>query len=308
MQKTLLLLGAAIAAVGAAVPTVQLLNGVNMPMISAGVWQYNSSTAEEACGLALEAGFDHFDTAHDYGNQDGVGEFFKDAVAKKGRDALFLTSKVPGCGLQGVGSGKKCYNDTIKLFEEDLTLLGVDHVDLMLIHFPPATGCNVLTCTEIQSQWSAFEAMYAQKKARAIGVSNYCISCFKCLNKTLKVVPMVNQIEYHVGMGTDPEGLKSYLKEQNIAMQAYSPLGDGSKELITGKLTTGIGARYNKTGAQVALRWITQSGVSLSTKADNEKYLLEDIDVFGWDLSEADMASLNSATAPAGTPSFMCKA
>lgn len=294
--------------VAAAVPNVQLANGVNMPLISFGTWQYNSSTAKSACGLALEAGINHFDTAHDYKNQDGVGEFFKDAVAKKGRDALFLTSKVPGCGVQGVGSGKQCYNDTIKLFEEDLTLLGVDHVDLMLVHMPPVSGCNILTCKEIQSQWSAFEEMYAQKKARAIGVSNYCISCFKCLNQTLKVVPMVNQIQYHVGMGTDPEGLKSYLKTHDIAMQAYSPLGDGSKELITGKLVTGIGAHYNKSGAQVALRWVIQSGVSLSTKADNEKYLLEDVDIFDWQLSDDDMASLNSATAPAGTPSFVCKA
>lgn len=309
MIRQLLCLLVVVIVESVSVPDVKLWNGVAMPVISAGTWQYNDTTAKASCELALSAGFRHFDTAHDYNNQDGVGAFIKEAIPKVGRDELFITSKVPGCGTQGVGSGAtKCHNDTLKLFEEDLTMLGVDYVDLMLIHFPPLTGCNANTCAEIQAQWSAFEHMYEQKKARAVGVSNYCISCFKCLNQTMKTKPMVNQVQYHVGMGVDPEGLKSYLRQQNIVMQAYSPLGDGSKVLITGKLTNGIGTHYNKSGVQVALKWIEQSGVALSTKSTHAKYLAEDIDLWDFTLSDYDMEQLDTATTPPGTPSFMCKA
>lgn len=290
------------------IPTVTLNNGVVMPVISAGTWQYNASVAKASCEDALTAGYSHFDTAHDYQNQDGVGQFFKEAVAKVGRNNLFLTSKVPGCGVpgQGVRGGKYCFNDTVKLFEEDLTLLDVPFVDLMLVHFPPG-GCNALSCPEIQAQWSAFEDMYAQKKARAIGVSNYCQSCFECLFKTSKVTPAVNQVQYHVGMGPDPIGLHTYLKTKGIVMQAYSPLGDGSSELITGNLTNGIGKNYNKSGAQVALKFILQHGVPFSTKSTKEKNLLSDIDLFDFTISDADMATLDAATSPKGDVSFMCK-
>jgi diketogulonate reductase-like aldo/keto reductase len=181
--------------------------------------------------------------------------------------SIFVTSKVPGCGAgQGVGGGKSCGPDTKKVFTEDLSLMGVDYADLMLVHFPP-TSCSAMKCKEIQEQWAVFEEMYAQKKARAIGVSNYCQSCFECLLKSAKVVPMVNQVQYHVGMGVDPIGLKTYLAAKNITMQAYSPLGDGSKDLITGRLVTSIAKAHGKaSGATVALKWLVQSGVPLVTK------------------------------------------
>jgi 2,5-diketo-D-gluconate reductase A len=288
-----------------AVTTVTLANGVEMPLIAMGTWQYDSAKAKASCEIALQAGFDHFDTAHDYNNQDGVGQFFKEAVSAKGRDNLFLTSKVPGCGTQGVGAGKACAPDTQKVFKENLQLLQVDYVDLMLIHFPP-TSCSVLVCKEIQEQWAVFEDMYAQNLTRAIGVSNYCQSCFECLFKTSKVKPMVNQLQFHVGMGDDPHGIKSYLDQHNIVMQSYSPLGDGSSELITGNFTNSIGKAYNKTGAQVALKWIAQKPVPVVTKASTMEHLAEDIDLFDWTITPADMQKLSEATTPKGNPSFMC--
>jgi len=278
-----------------------------MPLIAAGTWQYNDSTAKDSCEKAFNVGFTHFDTAHDYNNQRGVGQFWAEAVAKSGgREGLFLTTKVPGCGVgQGVRPGKYCYPDTLKLFQDDLDLLNVAYVDLILIHFPPLM-CSDLTCPEIQAQWKAFEEMYAQNKTRAIGVSNYCQSCFECLFKTAKVVPAVNQVQYHVGMGDDPIGLATYLKSKGIAMQAYSPLGDGSSELISGNLTTSIGKAHGKTGAQVALKWIAQKSVSLVTKADRVDYLAEDFDLWDWQLSPGEMEQLSAAKKPAGLPSFMC--
>ena len=124
----------------------------------------------------------------------------------------------------------------------------------------------------------------------------------------MTVVPMVNQVQFHVGMGNDPEGLFSYAKAHNITMQAYSPLGDGKKELITGNMTTTIGKAHQKSGAQVALKWIVAQGIPLVTKANSASFLAEDIDLFSWELTAAEKSTLDAATSPAGTPSFMCKA
>jgi len=293
--------------VWAASPSVQLNNGVMMPLLAMGTWQYNDTTAKDACEKAFSVGFTHFDTAHDYNNQRGVGRFWAEAVAKSGgRSNLFLTTKVPGCGTgQGVRPGKYCYPDTLKLFEEDLTLLNVSYVDLILLHFPPLM-CSALTCPEIQDQWRAFEEMYAKNKSRAIGVSNYCQSCFDCLFQKAKIIPQVDQVEYHVGMGDNPIGLVTYLKSKGVVMQSYSPLGDGTSELINGPLVTSIGKNHNKTGAQVSLKWVAQKGIPLVTKADRVDYLAEDIDLFDWTLSSTEMGQLSAATTPAGLPSFMC--
>merc|ERR1740138_582285 len=124
--------------------------------------------------------------------------------------------------------------------------------------------------------------MYKAGKAKAIGVSNYCVSCFDCLigQPGVEVVPAVNQVELHVGMGDDPEGLVSYCAKHNIVIQAYSPLGNG--KLITDSALAEVGKTYSKSAAQVALKWIVQKGLPVATKANKEEYLKEDIDVFGW--------------------------
>ncbi|GAB5367640.1 hypothetical protein AAMO2058_001248200 [Amorphochlora amoebiformis] len=297
----LLLSSAALAFTGRS-PIAVLNNGVRMPLVGAGTWQYNSSVAHDSVMNAINLGYDHIDTAHDYNNQDGVGK----ALASFKRDDFFLTSKIPGCGVPGEGVDLfHCYDDTKKLFQEDLDLLNVDYVDLMLIHFPPVLGCT-LGCGAIQAQWKAMEEMYNAKKARAIGVSNYCQSCFACLNKTMKVKPAVNQFQYHVGMGPDPIGLISYCESQNILVQAYSPLGNGSPELIHGNLTGSIGAKYNKTSVQIALKFVVQKGYGVLTKSTNPKYLADDIDLFDFNMTVSDMAKLDAATTPAGSPSFLC--
>jgi len=285
---------------------VTLNNGIVMPLLTIGTWQYNASTAYDELKKAFSVGFRHVDTAHDYNDQVGVGRAWAEGVAEYGRENLFLTTKVPGCGTQGVRSGANCGPDTLKAVNEDFAQLNVSQVDLMLLHFPGMLGCGTLGCPEIQTQWAVMEQLYAENKARAIGVSNYCPSCFECLFKASKQVPMVNQIEYHVGMGPDPIGLRSYMREKNIQMQAYSPLGDGSSELINGALVSGIGKTYNKSGAQVSLKWVMQQNIGLLTKADTMQYLQEDADMFSWDLSDSDMATLTKATKPSGNPSFRC--
>jgi len=251
-----------------AIPNSTLNNGVQMPMLSLGTWQYSSSTAESTVSLGLKLGFNHIDTANDYNNQVGVGK----ALAAYSRDSYFLTTKVPSAP-----SDSRSYAETVKYLQQDLDQLGLKYVDLVLIHFPP-TG-NVAHCGAMKEAWRAMEDFYKAGKARAIGVSNYCISSFECILPSATVVPAVNQVEYHVGMGVDPAGLKSYCDSKGIVLQAYSPLGDGTDELITGDLVSGIGAAHNKTGAQVSLRWVLENGVPLSTKSTSEKHLKEDLEI-----------------------------
>ena len=278
-----------------AIPTTTLNNGVVMPMISLGTWQYTPSVAKSTVELGLKVGFNHIDTANDYKNQKGVGE----ALAGIDRSSYFLTTKVPS-----QSDASTAFDQTTKDLNDDISELGLDFVDLMLIHFPPRG--NTLHCKAMQESWRAMEAFYAANKTRAIGVSNYCISSFECILKTAKVVPAVNQVQYLIGMGSDPEKLFSYAKGKNVTMQAYSPLGDGTSELINGPLVSKIGAAHNKTGAQVSLHWVALKGVPLSTKSTSEAHLKGDLDIFDWSLSSSEVAELDAATTPKGNPSFMC--
>jgi len=276
------------AAAGTSIPNVKLNNGIEMPMISIGTWQLSSSVAETAVKSALKVGFNHIDTANDYNNQVGVGKALKGVDRK----SYFLTTKVPP------GSA----SDTKRSLQANLDQLGVEYVDLVLVHYPPPWNA----CASMQAQWKAMEDFYKAGKAKAIGVSNYCISSLKCLEKIQTVVPAVNQVKYHIGEGPDPAGLKSYGDSKGIVTQAYSPLGDGTSELITGELVTGIGKAHNMTGAQVSLRWIYENGVPLTTKTTKESHMQEDLEIFGFSLEDTEKSQLDKATSPAGKPSFMC--
>ena len=286
-----------------ATPTVTLNNGVSLPAIAAGTWQFKPDVAEQSVNDAFKAGFTHIDTAHDYDNQEGVGK----ALQGRKRESFFLTTKVPGCGLQGI-SKANCAKDSADAIDANLKQLGLDYVDLLLIHFPPLLGCKVESnCKAIQSQYAALESALADKKTRAIGVSNFCISCFQCLNKTMKVVPAINQVKFHVGMGSDPGGLKSYCTEHGIHMQAYSPLGDNASALIDGPILEKIGNAHNKSSVQVALSWIWQNNVPVVTKSTKLAHLKDDINIFDFKFTNDEMKQLNSQTKPSGSPSFMCK-
>ena len=217
------------------------------------------------------------------------------------RSSYFLTTKI-----DSQQQSKTAYDATMKDMELSLSQLDLDYVDLMLIHFPP-TG-NDQYCAAMQEQWRACEDFYKAGKARSIGVSNYCPSSFECILKTANITPAVNQVEIHVGMGPDPGGIISYCKGKGVQVQAYSPLGDGSSELITGDLVTGIGKAYNKTGAQVSLHWVYQHGIPLSTKSTNPQYLTDNQNAVSddWKFSAQDFATLDAATSPSGHYSFKC--
>lgn len=289
------------------IPAIQLNNGVQMPMLSLGTGgdMLNASATEANVKLALRAGFVAVDTARNYvGVQKGVGA----ALSGIPRASYFLTTKVGGFDALSIPAVEHSF--VTKAMNEDLAELRLDYVDLMLLHYPPIRVLGN-RCKALQEQWRALEDFYKAKKARAIGVSNYCQADLECLLETATVVPAVNQFMFHVGMGADPRGIKSYCIAKGIVPQAYSPLGayDFTKippgkdiSLIVGNLTNGIGKTYNKTGAQVALRWVIEHGVALNTESSSEKHLLQDLDIFSFNFSAQDKATLDAATSPAGEP------
>ena len=296
------LLSLALAAGDATDPTVRLWNGVEMPLVACGSGGDSSAEAQSGVALALKAGCTHIDTAHDYnclaGVAAGVAAWMGEGHA---RDSLFLTSKVPGCGVPTQGLQPPCFDNTYAMAEKDIAALvgKTGHVDLMLLHFPPLEGCGGASCTKMQEQWTALEQLYVAKKTRAIGVSNYCATCIACIEENATVMPMVNQIQYHVGMGADPAGTLSYCAARNITVEAYSPLGGGRllKDAAFSALAASLLPTYNFTSsAQVALAYVAQRGVGVVTKSDNPEYLAQDLALFapGSIISASDRAKLDA--------------
>ena len=283
------------------IPTVTLSNGVHMPVLAVGVGGVHQ--ADVALRTALQLGFNSIDTAHDYGNFAQV----KTALHDVPRQSVFLTTKVPGCGVPTQGLQPPCYNNTVQLSEASLAALNVQYVDLLLLHFPPLLGCKKgsSACSKMQQQWKALEHLYRANKTRAIGVSNYCVECVACILETATVVPMVNQMETHLGIPRDNHGLRPFCATHGIVLEAYSPLGHG-KVLDVPAVHT-IAAAKNKSTAQIALRFVLQLGQNTTTglapfvtSSSNPLHLQEDLDVVGggWTLSAAEMLTLERVTAP----------
>merc|ERR1712054_493909 len=201
-----------------------------------------------------------------------------------------------------------CYNNTLAAIEEDLVQIGIEYLDLLLIHFPPCmsatgheaspldtvchqslNGCSDSdNCAAIAQQWKAVEEAHSLGLLKAVGVSNYCSACFKCLGKT-KLMPMVNQVQMHVGMGGDPQGFLTYSQKNNMVLMAWSPLGSGghgNPEILAGNLTTSIAKAHDKTTAQVALKWLLQHGAAIATKSSNPTHLKQDVALFDWTLTQ----------------------
>lgn len=285
-------------------PLIKLNNGVMMPQMALGTWQYDNETAAAAIKIGLDtAGFTHIDTAENYNNQVGVGK----AIAGRERSSFFLTTKTLPCTSDPTATPGSCTKQTRSDFEGDLAALGVDYVDLILLHGASHRGagaCDAKACAADAEQWAVYEEMYKAGKAKAIGVSNYCQSCFECLLDKATVVPTVNQIQVHVGMGDDPSGLISYCEKKGIVVQAYSPLGNG--QLVTDKKLGAIGEAHGKTGPQVALKWLADKGLAVVTKANSVEYLQQDIDLFSWNLTASETSTLSKNDEYPSDPSWAC--
>lgn len=281
------------------VPTVKLANGIEMPLIFQGSGGDNDTSATIGVQAALAIGFTGIDTAHDYRCLAGVGAVLA-PLSTAERQRLFVTSKVPGCGVPTQGLQPPCYENTLKVFAADMAKLQTPYVDLLLLHFPPLAGCGGNACMKMQQQWTAMEELYKANVTRAIGVSNMCKECIECIKQNMTVMPMVDQMQYHVGLGQDPGGLKTYCKQENIVFESYAPLGGG---LVLSNFTLGaeLALKYNfSSTAGVALGYIAQRGHPLVTKSSNPKHLAEDIDLFSSEkqMSSVDLARLDELTLP----------
>lgn len=305
--------------------TITLNNDVKMPIIALGTGGYDNSTAEDAVTKALSMGFKHIHSAYDYYNLPGVAKGLKTA----NRDSIFLTSMTSPCihsasdPKRNVSDVTECYELTLKELNELLELLDVEYIDLILLHGPSEPfgyegACSGKICQLNQAQYNAYKTFYQRKKARAIGVSNFCQSCLECLERNVDiekgdvvVKPAVNQIQLHVGMGKDPEGLVSYCNDNNIVVQAYSPLAHG--EVVFDPLCKQVGKAYNRSAAEVGLKWVLQQGdrpSGIVVKSDKITSMKEDLESLSWSLNSKDIEILNKATTPKGQqdgrPSWGC--
>jgi len=289
-------LAAASLAFSAPAQTVEIAPGVHMPLVGLGTWLYNSSTVEGALTSALKLGYVHVDTAADYGNAAGVAAAIKKSGVK--RETLFVTTKIPG--------GLNLTSATAAL-DAELKALKLEYVDLMLVHFPASMDAHLSGGkASRQETWRALEGFHKAGKARAIGVSHYCKKHLEDVLAIATVTPALNQVEYHVGMGTasdDGTDDKAWMQSQGVTFMGFSPLcgpcgAANHLELITGALVTSIGKKYNKTGAQVALKWQVQQMIPVIPKSANPEHLQQNLDLFGWELSQDDFAALTQATQP----------
>ncbi|WP_112466185.1 aldo/keto reductase [Streptomyces triticisoli] len=257
------------------VPPIVLNNGVEMPQLGFGVWQVPDDEAERAVATALEAGYRSIDTAAIYGNEEGTGR----AVAASGipREEVFVTTKL--------WNSDQGYDSALRAFDTSLGKLGLEYVDLYLIHWPtPARGKFVDT-------YKALEKLHAEGRVRAIGVSNFLPEHLEHLIAEASVIPAVNQIELHPHL--QQHAAREYHAEQGIATEAWSPLGQG-KGLLEVPAIVAIGQKHNRTPAQVVLRWHLQLGNIVIPKSVTPSRIRENIEVFDFSLDTEDLAAISA--------------
>jgi 2,5-diketo-D-gluconate reductase A len=253
-------------------PDVVLNNGVAMPQLGYGVFRVPDEETERAVLAALEAGYRSVDTASLYGNETGVGR----ALTRSGlaRNDLFVTTKV--------WNDDQGYDSALRAFDASVGRLGLDHVDLYLIHWPKPTLDRYV------DTWRALEKLYADGRVRAIGVSNFQPDHLRRLLDETEIVPAVNQIELHPDL--QQERLRTFHAEHGIATEAWSPLGQG--HAVQHPVVVELAGRHGRTPAQIVLRWHLQLGNVVIPKSTTPSRIRENITVFDFALADADMAAL----------------
>ncbi|MDF9760066.1 diketogulonate reductase-like aldo/keto reductase [Peribacillus simplex] len=256
--------------------TTTLHNGVKMPWFGLGVFKVEEGPElVNAVKVAIKHGYRSIDTAAIYENEEGVGHGILEGLKEAGisREDLFVTSKVWNADLG--------YESTIAAYEKSLKKLGLEYLDLYLIHWP-VEG-------KYKEAWRALETLYKEGKVKAIGVSNFQIHHLKDLMKDAEVKPMVNQVECHPRL-TQKE-VQAFCKEQGIQLEAWSPLMQG--ELLDNEVLQAIATKHGKSVAQVILRWDIQNGIVTIPKSTKEYRIVENSSVFDFELTEEELNQID---------------
>lgn len=256
--------------------TVQLNNGIEIPILGFGTYQItDAAQAEQAVIDAIKAGYRHIDTAQSYMNEEAVGK----GLAKSGvpREELFVTTKV---WVENVS-----YDGVMSSFERSLKRLGLDYIDLLLLHQP---------FNDVYGAWRAMEELQEQGKIRAIGVSNFGVDRAVDLAEFNKVTPQVNQIEINP-FNQQVKNIEA-LKAEGIMPEAWAPFAEGKNGIFTNPVLNKIAKKYNKSIAQVIVRWLVEQAVIVLAKSVSPARMAENIDVFDFELTDEDkkeIATLN---------------
>ncbi|MEV8097043.1 aldo/keto reductase [Kitasatospora sp. NPDC085879] len=264
------------------IPSVTLNNGAVIPQLGFGVWQVPDAEAAPAVRAAIEAGYRSIDTAAVYENETGTGVAI--AESSVAREELFVTTKLWNSGTVD-WSGQQGRDAVLRAFDDSLAKLGLDYVDLYLIHWPrPMHG-------SFGNIWKAFEELAADGRARSVGVSNFGPQQLEVLLQESSVAPVLNQVELHPYF--PQHELRAFHAQHGIATEAWSPLGQG-KSLLDEPALAKVAAKHGRTAAQVVLRWHLQSGVIAIPKSVTPSRIRENLDVAGFELDAEDMAAIAS--------------
>ena len=260
--------------------TFKIYNGVEIPCMGLGTWQADNATTRMAVLSALSLGYRLIDTAAAYGNELGVGRGIADSGLA--REEVFVTSK-----LRNAAHG---YEATKEAFEKTMERLGLEYLDLYLIHWPNPVQFRTTWKETTAGTWKAFEELYKAGRIKAIGVSNFMPHHIDALMETAEIMPMVNQLKLCPGV-SQPEIVK-YCQEKNIVVEAYSPFGTGT--IFGSDIMKEIAQKYEKTVGQICLRWCMQKDFVSLPKSANPMRIKENSEIFDFELSASDIDKISA--------------